>query len=129
MKNINKLSEKRNSELEEGNQFNMSEMARELGFPLPVYVTSELKNKFINPDEESRKKGEDERSRFKEILDKLIYAIRVHRQKSKSNLIRFDVSLTVAGKSEKIDLISYLGQVDVENKDPSITLALADEIQ
>lgn len=128
MKNIEKLYEKRNSEIEKGKQFNMTAAARELGFPLPVYVTSELKNKFIEPDSESRDKGEDEKTRFKQVLDKLIYVIRIHRQKSKSNIIRFDVSLTVEGKSRKIDLVSYLGQIDSENKDPSITLALADEI-
>lgn len=129
MKDLNEYSRQRSSEIELGKQYNMTEIARELGFPLPIYVTSALRDKFIDPDQESREKGEDQKARFKQILDKLIYEIRIHRQKSKSNVIQFPVSLTVGGKSEEIELVSYLGQIDSENKDPSITLALADEIQ
>lgn len=129
MKDLNEYSRQRSSEIEQGNQYNMTEIAREFGFPLPVYVTSALRDKFIEPDEESRKKGEDQKTRFKQILDKLTYEIRIHRQKSKSNIINFDVSLTVGGKSEEVKLVSYLGQIDSENRDPSITLALSDEIQ
>lgn len=128
MRKANKLWENRDTEIEQGKQYNMSDSASSFGFPLPVYVTSELRDKFIVPDEKSRNMGEDENTRFKQILDRLIYAIRIHRQKSKSSLMRFDVSLTVDGKSQKVDLVSYIGRKDSESNDPSITLALADEI-
>jgi len=129
MKNIDELVKNRAGDVEEGAQHDMTQAARELGFPLPLYVTSAIKRNYIKPDQESREKGEDEKSRLKQILDKLIYEIRVHRQRSRSNIIKFEVSLTRNGKSEKADFISYICQISKDNKNPCITITLQNEIQ
>ena len=129
MKNVEDLMNNRDADIENGDQYDLTQAASELGFPLPLYVTSAIKSNYIKPDEESRGKGEDERSRLKQILDKLIYAIRVHRQKSRSNIIKFEVNLTRDGKSERADFLSYIGQISNENKNPCITITLQEEVQ
>jgi hypothetical protein len=108
--------------VEEGKQRDVTEAAREAGLMVPVFITSTVWDNWVAPDEEGMRTGEDEKTRLRNILNKLLYFIRVHRQTSKSNLIYFPVPLTRSGKEENVQLMSHLGPHDRGDQRPCITI-------
>ena len=125
---MEKFYKQREKDLEDELQMDISEIARESGLLITMFVTSKVWNDLIKPDEEAIKRGENENSRTKEILSELVTVIRVSRQTQKTNLLNFSADLTVDGKSRNFDLISYLGPVSDEINKPSITLLTPEEI-
>ena len=119
----------REKEVEEGRQKDISEHAKKAGLLIPVFITSTLWDAWVTPDEKSIKDGENESSRLNNILDKLVYYMRVQRQTNRSNLIFFPVPLTKAGKSEEVQLLSHLGPLDVGVNKPCITIMTAEEYE
>lgn len=113
---------KRNEDLENQNQIDVSEQAKSSGLLMPVFITSTIWNEIIEPDEEAVKMGENEKGRVKEILSQLVMAIRLSRQTQKTNIINFNASFTKQGKSENSELSSFIGPISKENKNPCITL-------
>jgi Family of unknown function (DUF6573) len=113
--------------LEEGKQKDITEVAKEAGLLVPVFITSTVWDNWITPDEEGLRTGEDEKTRLRSILDKLLYFIRVHRQMSKSNLIYFPVPFTRAGNQGNVQLMSYLGPHDRTDQRPCITIMIPEE--
>ncbi len=126
MSNAKKTREQR---LEEGKERDISDVAKEAGLLVPVFITSSVWDNWVTPDEESVKQGEDEKTRLRNIMDKLLYYIRVHRQTNKSNLIYFPVPLTKEGKQEDVQLLSYLGPVERTDNRPCITIMTPEEYE
>ncbi len=112
----------RSEDLENENQIDISEQAKNSGLLMPVFLTSSIWNGIIQPDEEAVKMGENENGRTKEILSQLVMAIRLSRQTKKTNIINFNASFTKDGKSENTEVSSFIGPVSKENKNPCITL-------
>jgi hypothetical protein len=98
--------------IEEGKQRDITEAAKEAGLLVPVFITSTVWDKWITPDDEGPRTGEDEKMRLRSILDKLLYFIRVHRQTNRSNLIYFPVPFTKEGKEKTVQLMSRLGPLE-----------------
>ncbi len=120
--------ENRYSEVEAGLQYDATSMAKSFGFLVPVFVFTNLWNTWLVPDEEALAKGESLPTRFRSVLDRLVYEIRVHRRVSKSNIIRFNVILTRRGRTENVDIISYLSATVPESSDPAITLLSPEDL-
>ena len=125
---IKRLVENRNSDLENGLQYDVTDASTRAGLPFTVFVTSTVWDNLINPDEEAQKKGESTDTRLNILLNKLIQSIRTHRRNSKSNFFNFNVSLTSEGKSKDFVVLSYLGPKTIESNDPSITLLDPEEV-
>mgnify|MGYP001826790240 CR=1 FL=1 len=119
----------REKDLEEEKQFDISEVAKESGLLFTIYVTEYIWKGIIEPDEEATKRGEDEKTRTKEVLSELVSAIRLARQQGKTNIISFKASLTKEGKSQDFEIMSYLGPIGKENNNPCITLFTGQDIQ
>lgn len=119
----------RKQALDEGRQRDISEAAKESGLMIPVFITSEVWDNWIVPDEDSMKKGEDQKIRLKGLLDKLLYFIRVHRQTSKSNIIYFPIPFNKDGEEKSIQLMSLLGPVESSDKRPCITIMMPEEYE
>ncbi len=117
----------RKQAIDDGSQRDITETAKEAGLLVPVFITSTVWDAWITPDEEGRKAGEDEKTRLRSILDKLLYFIRVHRLTNKSNLIYFPVPLTREGKEESVQLMSHLGPLEKADKRPCITIMTSEE--
>lgn len=117
----------REQEIQEGKQRDVSELAKKAGLLIPVFVTSTVWDTWVTPDELSIKEGENEASRLNNILDKLVYYLRVQRQTNRSNLIYFPVPLTKDGKSEEVQLMSHLGPLDIGVNKPCITIMTPEE--
>jgi len=117
----------RKQAIDDGSQRDITETAKEAGLLVPVFITSTVWDTWITPDEEGRKAGEDEKTRLRGILDKLLYFIRVHRLTNKSNLIYFPVPLTREGKEENVQLMSHLGPLEKADKRPCITIMTSEE--
>ena len=126
---MEELIRNREDDLTSGAQRDITEMARENGLPFMVFTSSALWDQWVMPDDEAVKKGETEDKRIQLILQKLIFEIRVYRQAGRMNIMRFEVDLTKDGKTEKAELISFLGPVSPDNNSPCITLVLDDEIK
>ncbi|NIP32221.1 MAG: hypothetical protein GTO02_22895 [Candidatus Dadabacteria bacterium] len=118
----------RKSDLEEENQFDISDIAKESGLLISIFVTSTIWTELIKPDEEAIKSGENETSRIKEILSHLVTSIRLARQTKRSNIINFKTQLTSDGKSRDYEIISYLGPINKDNNNPCITLLSNDDL-
>ncbi|MEQ9618213.1 MAG: hypothetical protein RIG61_03455 [Deltaproteobacteria bacterium] len=117
----------RKQAVDEGKLRDVSEVAKEAGVLIPVYITSTVWDSWITPDQEGMKKGEDENTRLRNTMDKLLYYIRVHRQTNRSNLIYFPVPLTKKGEIENVQLLSYLGPVEKTDHRPCITIMTPEE--
>ena len=117
----------RKQALEEGKQRDMSEIAKEAGLVFPVFITDLVWNNWITPDQKSRDSGQNEEHRFKYVISKLVYSLRVHRQTSKSDTIYFNVSFTRGGELEDVMLISKLGVIDSDDPRPCITIMMPEE--
>lgn len=127
MTKLEDITQSRELHLQEGSQIDLSSMAKDAGFELPVYCTQKVWDGWIVPDEEARRKGESESTRFRAVLDRLIYEIRIQRQTRHTNLLEFTVSLTRDGRSHETGFVSYLARIDSDNKNPCITLLLPEE--
>lgn len=115
--------------LEEGLQVDISDVVKQGGLLIPAYATKKLWNTVVKLDSTSDELNSEETKRINEVVTKLIYYIRTHRQTSKSNIINFSVSLPREGSKESFDIISDLNIIDKENPNPCITLMMSDEKQ
>ena len=110
-------------------QKNISDIAKEAGLLIPVFVTSSVWDNWITPDQKSMEEGENEKTRASNVINKFLYFMRVHRQTSKSNLIYFPVNLKMDGKEEDVQLMSHLGPLDEEDNRPCITIMTPEEYE
>ena len=119
----------REQEVEVGRQRDISEHAKNAGLLIPMFITSTVWDMWVVPDESGKKEGEDVNSRLNNILDKLVYYMRLQRQTNRSNLIYFPVPLSKDGKSEEVQLLSHLGPLDVGVNKPCITIMTPEEYE
>jgi len=110
-------------------QKNVSDIAKEVGLLIPVFVTSSVWDNWITPDQKSIELGENEKARASNVINKFLYFMRVHRQTSKSNLIYFPVTLKKDGKEEDVQLMSHLGPLEDEDNRPCITIMTPEEYE
>lgn len=118
----------READLELEKQFEVSDVARESGLMIRIFVTSLLKKELMEPDSEASARGEDESTRLKEILSPLVSSIRATRKTKRTNLINFSASVTKGGKGREFQVISYLGPVKKDSEEPCITLLLPEDL-
>jgi hypothetical protein len=119
----------RNQALEDGLQKDISEYAKSAGLLIPIYVTKQLWDEVVKIDTTTGDLNTEEDKRVKEVISKLIYFIRTHRQSSRSNMIYFSVEFKREGDQQNFDLVSHLGVIDDDNSDPCITLFMSGEGQ
>jgi len=119
----------REKEIEEGKQRDISEQAKNAGLLVPVFITATVWDAWVIPDQKSTEQGENETARLHNILDKLVYYMRVQRQTNRSSLIYFPVPLSKEGKSEDVQLLSHLGPLDVGVNKPCITIMTPEEYE
>lgn len=110
-------------------QKNISEVAKELGLLIPVFVTSSVWEDWVTPDQKSVEEGEDEKARTSNLINSFLYYMRVHRQSSKSNLIYFPVKFKKDGEEETVQLMSHLGPLEEGDNRPCITIMTPEEYE
>jgi len=115
--------------LDEGLQIDISDIVKQGGLLIPAYATKKLWNTVVKLDESNNELNTEETKRINEVVTRLIYYIRTHRQTSKSNIINFSVSLPREGNRESFDIISELNIIDKENPGSCITLMMSEEKQ
>ena len=118
----------REEDLELEKQFEVSDVARESGLMIRMFVTSSLKKELMEPDSEAADRGEDESTRLKEILSPLVSSIRSTRKTKRTNIINFSASVTKDGKGREFQVISYLAPVTEDSEEPCITLLLPEDL-
>ncbi len=118
----------READLELEKQFEVSNVARESGLMIRIFVTSSLKKEMMEPDSEASAHGEDENTRLKEILSPLVSSIRATRKTKRTNVINFTASVTKDGKGQEFQVISYLGPITKDSEEPCITLLLPEDL-
>ena len=110
-------------------QKNVSDIAKGVGLLIPVFITSSVWDNWITPDQKSIEKGENEKTRASNVINKFIFFMRVHRQTSKSNLIYFPVTLKKDGKEEDVQLMSHLGPLEEGDSRHCITIMTPEEYE
>ena len=125
---MEKFCLEREADLELEKQFEVSDVARESGLMIRIFVTSSLKKEMMEPDSEASARGEDENTRLKEILSPLVSSIRATRKTKRTNVINFTASVTKDGKGREFQVISYLGPVTKDSEEPCITLLLPEDL-
>ena len=119
----------RNEALEDGLQIDISDHIKSAGLLIPTYVTKQLWHEVIKLDTTTNDLNTEEDKRLKEVVSKLIYFLRTHRQSSKSNMIYFNVEFSREGEQQDFDLVSNLGVIDDNDSNPCITLFMSSEGQ
>ena len=119
----------RNQAVEDGLQIDISEYTKSAGLLIPSYVTKQLWDEVVKIDRTTNELNTEEDKRIKEVVSRLVYFIRTHRQTSKTNMVYFIVEFKREGEQQNYDLVSHIGVIDDENADPCITLFMADEGQ
>lgn len=117
----------RQKALDEGVQRDITEISKEAGLFLPVFITNKVLDTWITDERNDPNYPEVEKEILKIILSKLVYSLRVHRQTSKSNLIYFNASIEKGGKNKTALLLSLLGPIDSVDRRPCITIMLPEE--
>ncbi len=102
----------RQKALDDGVQRDITDLSKEAGLFLPVFITNEVLDNWITIEGNHPNFSDVEKGILKAILSKLVYSLRVHRQTSKSNLIYFNASIERDGKNETALLLSLLGPID-----------------
>lgn len=110
-------------------QKDISDIAKEAGLLIPVFVTSEIWDHWITPDQKSKEAGENEKSRATDLINGFLYYMRVHRQTSKSNLIYFPVKFKKDGEEQTLQIMSHLGPLDENDNRPCITIMTPEEYE
>lgn len=110
-------------------QKNISDIAKEAGLLIPVFVTSSIWDNWITPDQKSIEEGEDEKARATNLINSFLYYMRVHRQTSKSNLIYFPTKFKKDGNEEDVQLMSHLGPLEEGDNRPCITIMTPEEYE
>ncbi len=117
----------RNEALEDGLQIDISDHIKSAGLLIPTYITKQLWYEVIKLDTTTNDLNTEEDKRLKEVVSKLIYYLRTHRQSSKSNMIYFNVEFNREGEKQNFDLVSNLGVIDDNDSNPCITLFMSGE--
>lgn len=117
----------RRKALHDGLQRDITDISKEAGLFLPVFITNKVFDSWITNEGNDSNISEDEKRIIKVILSKLVYSLRVHRQTSKSNLIYFNASIEKDGQNETALLLSLLGPIDSDDQRPCITIMLPEE--
>ncbi len=125
---MEKFYMERESDIELEKQFEVSEVARESGLMIRIFVTSLLKKEMMEPDSEAAAHGEDENTRLKEVLSPLVSSIRATRKTKRTNLINFTASVTKNGQGQEFQVLSYLGPITKDSEEPCITLLLPEDL-
>ena len=121
------ISYTRKQALEDGEQIDVTELAREAGFRIPVFMTRGVWHHYVQVPEGVR--HQDEAGRLWDIVKMLYFAIR-HFKKMDERSPRMEFSLLVRNRndcSHQVTLAAEAGPVDIEDPRPSITIMLEDE--
>lgn len=113
--------------VQEGIQKDISETVKKGGLLIPTYVTKRVWDDVIKLDKSTEELSTEEDKRVHEVVDKLVYYMRVHRQSSKSNTINFNVSFKRHGQEQNYDLTSSINVLDNKTPQPCITIMMSDE--
>jgi hypothetical protein len=117
----------RQKALDDGLQRDITDISKEAGLFLPVFITNKVLDNWKLYEGNDAKISEVKNRLIKAILSKLVYSLRVHRQTSKSNLIYFNAPIEKDGKDETALLLSLLGPIDSNDHRPCITIMLPEE--
>jgi len=119
----------RNEAVEQGHQVDITDHVNKAGLLIPTYVTKKLWYEVIKLDSTTTELNIEEDKRVKEVISRLVYFIRTHRQSSRSALIHFNIEFSREGERQNYDLVSHIGVIDDDNSDPCITLFMSGEGQ
>jgi hypothetical protein len=113
----------RKQAIEDGLQIDVSSVAKEAGFKIPVFVTRGVWEQYvIVPDGIT---DQDEVGRLGDIL----WMLKVHARRTEGATIRFQLHVRnkEAGKPALVTLKSICGPRDIDDPSPAITILLLDE--
>lgn len=111
----------------DGDQVDVSEMAREAGFKFSVYLTRRVWDTYIVPDERARKSsGQSENGRLWDTLWMLRFAIR--KLSRDRDTVYYRLYFIMKGKQRRlITLKAVVGARDIDDPSPAITIMVPDE--
>jgi hypothetical protein len=101
----------------------VSELAKEMGFRIPVAITNTAWNTYIVPNEDSLKHGQSENGRLWDALHMLLFSIR--RGKQSTNEILFEFFVEQDGKPILATLKAHIGPGD--RGEPVLTIMMPNE--
>ncbi|GIM48500.1 hypothetical protein DNHGIG_40490 [Collibacillus ludicampi] len=113
----------REQAIQDGVLIDVSELAKDVGFRIPVAITATAWNTYIVPDENAIEHGESENGRMWDALQKLRYTIR--KSKQSTNEILFEFFVDRDGGLTLATLKAHIGPGD--RGEPVLTLMMPNE--
>ncbi|MGH7801032.1 MAG: DUF6573 family protein [Thermodesulfobacteriota bacterium] len=119
----------RQQAIEDGEQVDVSSLAKEAGFKYPVFITRTIFDKYIKPDEEALSYGQDKTGRIWDVLTVLRFENqhKRFRQGNTEQEILFHVLFVMGSKRQKVQLKATVGALDIDDPQPAITIMLPEE--
>jgi len=114
----------RKQALADGVQVDVSEMARQAGFRVPVFVTDTVYNAYVKVPMDVE--GQDKEGRLRDLLWMLACAIR----KGRTQETRLSFQLYVRNDNaapQAVTLHAVMGPLDIDDPTPSLTIMLPQE--
>lgn len=112
----------RKEALEDGVLIDVSEMAKEVGFVVPVAITDNLQNTWIKPPAKMEDFGQSCEGRLWDVL----HMLRMNCRRNNAARIKYEVLFQNTPKRlTTVELISTIGPDD--NGDPVITIMLPED--
>jgi len=99
----------------------LSDIAKEAGFKVPVAVTNALYNSFLVPSETQKDKGQDTTGRIWDML--ILLNLRCRR--NNGDTIHFSASMRMDSGVKRLEMKAMIGPGDLG--EPIITIMLPDE--
>jgi len=115
----------RKEALADGVQVDVSTMAAEAGFKIPVFLTHSVHSEYVKVPEGVS--GQDENGRLWDILWMLRYALRKTRSDVRWITFELYVRNSETRPAEKITLAAEIGALDFDKPEAAITIMLPDE--
>lgn len=112
----------RKQAIEDGMLVNVSKLAKDTGFKIPVAITAELWHGLIVPKRADEELGQSTRGRLLDVLTMLHYAIRNNKD---TDIIIYKVIFLISGKQEPHELKAIVGPDD--DLSPCLTIMMKNE--
>lgn len=112
----------RKEAIENGDLHDITDIAKEAGFKVPIAVTNALFEAYLNPTSEEKEMGQSLDGRIWDMLSILFYAANGN---SNSGILKLEISIMFENGRKDVPFKSVIGPGD--NGEPVITLMLPDE--
>ena len=115
----------RQNAIDDGIFVDVSEVAKEAGFKIPVAITTNLYHTYIKPSEEAKNYGQDEQGRLWDVL----WLLRVEARKTRDSFLKYKVRFQDSpSKKKDVTVWAVCEATSPTDPSPAINIMLPEDM-